>query len=115
MRKVKIPAGDPATPTPATPPLHRNRELIANRAISLETDVVLLDGFDEAIIGTAEIAGILHAVYDREKMVNCLLKHTPDASFEEVEEHLSYNTERAVSYIQTGAPIIVTPLDPWAN
>lgn len=110
MRKSR--SSQPSRATPQAPPLHVNRQLVADRAISLETDIVLLDGFDAAIIGTAEINGALCAVYDRDKMVACLMKEVgPSATFEEAEEHLSYNTERAISYITSGAPIIVSPLE----
>lgn len=91
---------------------HPHRAWVAEQAILAETDVTLLDGFDEAIIGVATVRSHLVVVYDRDKMLSVLTTRD-GGSLEEAEEHLSYNTERTVEYLGEGAPIIVSPYGPW--
>ena len=56
-----------------------------------------------AIIGIARDNS--HVVYSREKLIDCFMKAN-DWSYEEAEEWIEYNIERALPYWGEGAPKI---------
>jgi hypothetical protein len=51
-------------------------------------DLLTIDGFDEAILGVVERAGLLAVCYDRNKIINILMR---DMNQEEAWEYYEYN------------------------
>ena len=51
-------------------------------------DLLTLDGFDEAVIGVVERAGLLAVCYDRNKIISILMR---DMNQEEAWEYYEYN------------------------
>lgn len=77
----------------------RDREVFAE----MYPDTVLLDGFDNAIIG---ITYNEEVIYSFEEMCNILM--TRDGmSREEAEEYIDFNVEGTIRYIPAMAPIIM--------
>jgi len=75
----------------------------------LEKKVILMDGFDEALIGFSQrINEPLLAVYSWEKMVNVCVARD-GMSREEALEYIEYNCIGA--WIGNQTPIIVMPLE----
>ena len=74
-----------------------------------DQDTMLMDGFDEALIGFSQrINEPLLAVYSWEKMIDVCVKRDK-MSTEEAEEYINYNCIGAWFNDQT--PIIVMPLE----
>lgn len=72
-----------------------------------EEEMLLADGFDEALIGTARRTnGTLIAVYDREKCIEVLAR---DMSYDEAEEYFEFNVEGA--WLGDGTPIFIDTED----
>jgi len=70
----------------------------------MEHDILLADGFNEALIGTGERAGSVPvAVYDRKKCIGILQKQ--GMSIEEAEEYFDFNVSGA--YVGEQTPIFV--------
>ena len=65
--------------------------------------------YDNALIGVSNDG---RAVYDYEKMIECLMDKEGWTDEESV-EWIEYNTYRALPYMGTDAPIIVYPLAYW--
>lgn len=81
-----------------------NRELLAD----LEEDILLMDGFDDAIIGYSQrINDPTLAVYSWELMVKILMERD-GMSDEEAMEYIDYNCLGA--WVGERTPIIVLPL-----
>lgn len=80
------------------------REKIENAGYE---DIVIFDNpsFDDALIGVSTDD---RAVYDFEKMVECLMIED-DMSYEEAAEFIDFNTIRSLPYVG-GSPIIVYEL-----
>ena len=74
-------------------------------------DVMLCDGFEEALIG---IADQYHrkpiAIYDKEKIIEILAK---DMSYEDAAEYFDYNIFQAWAGEQT--PMFVSPMEEYDN
>ena len=70
-----------------------------------ETSIVLFEfpSYDDAFIG---LTLDNRAVYDYDKMVECLMKED-DISYEEAIEFIDYNTIRSLSYIGEKAPVVI--------
>jgi len=51
-------------------------------------DLLTIDGFDEAVIGVVERCGLLAVCYDRNKIINILMR---DMNAEEAWEYYEYN------------------------
>ena len=62
------------------------------------------EAFYPAIIGLAKDNS--HVAYSRERLVACFMKAN-DWSWEEAEEWIEYNIERALPYWGEGAPVIL--------
>ena len=62
--------------------------------------------YDDALIGVSEDG---RAIYDFDKMVDCLVDEEGWTD-EEAVEWIEYNTIRALPYFGEGAPIIMYPL-----
>lgn len=60
--------------------------------------------FYPAIIGLAKDNS--HVAYSREKLIKCFML-VNDWSYEEADEWVSYNTERALPYYGSTAPVIL--------
>lgn len=81
-----------------------NRELLAE----LEEDILLMDGFDDAIIGYSQrINDPTLAVYSWELMIKILMERD-GMSDEEAMEYIDYNCLGA--WVGERTPIIVLPL-----
>lgn len=59
--------------------------------------------YDDAFIG---LTLDNRAVYDYNKMIECLMKED-DISYEEAIEFIDYNTIRALPYIGEKAPVVI--------
>lgn len=78
-------------------------------------NIVLLHGMEAAMVGTTERDGVVVAVYESGRCIECLAegfrKDNPDRPDEEnyadAEDWFSYNTVRAIPYMGKGAPIII--------
>ena len=70
-----------------------------------ETSIVLFESpsYDDAFIG---LTLDNRAVYDYDKMIECLMKED-DISYEEAIEFIDYNTIRARPYIGEKAPVVI--------
>ena len=51
-------------------------------------DLLTLDGFDEAVLGVVERAGLLAVCYNRNKIINILMR---DMNYEEAMEYYEFN------------------------
>ena len=51
-------------------------------------DLLTIDGFDEAVIGVVERAGLLAVCYDRNKIIQILMR---DMNYEEAFEYYEFN------------------------
>jgi hypothetical protein len=68
-----------------------------------ECEALLIDGYDEALIGIGGAFNQLAAVYDRQKILDKLVSE--GLTVEEADEHISYNIEGA--FVGERTPIIV--------
>lgn len=81
------------------------REHLANT----HDDLLLLDGLDDAIIGTSQrINEPVLAVYSWEKIINILVERD-DMDFEDAVEFVDFNILGA--WVGENTPIVVMPLD----
>jgi hypothetical protein len=72
-------------------------------------DVLLMDGLDDAIIGTSQrINEPVLAVYSWEKIINILVERD-DMDFEDAVEFVDFNI--LGSWVGESTPIVVMPLD----
>jgi hypothetical protein len=79
----------------------------------IDPDIVMFEGFDDAIIGYAERAGLpVVALYDREKCIQILIEKDK-SSREDTEEYLDFNVVNA--YVGDHTPIFATFLEPEHN
>lgn len=66
----------------------------------MRSEVMLADGLDEAFVGLIrDWSGVIHAVYDQERVIDILIK---DMSSEEAEEYMAHNITCA--YVGKGTP-----------
>lgn len=70
-----------------------------------EASIILFENpsYDDAFIG---LTLDNRAVYDYDKMIECLMKED-DISYEEAIEFIDYNTIRALPYIGEKAPVVI--------
>lgn len=70
-----------------------------------EASIVLFESpsYDDAFIG---LTLDNRAVYDYDKMIECLMKED-DMSYEEAIEFIDYNSLRSLSYIGEKAPVVI--------
>lgn len=67
-------------------------------------DMLFADGFDEALIGTAETAAGTVALYDRAKVLSILMERD-GMTYEGALDFYGYNVLRALPYYGENAPI----------
>ena len=89
---------------------HPNRGRVQKIADMHEAEVILIDGHDDAIIGTGE-AGGLRVFYSIDRILKTLMKRD-GMTYEEASEFFSYNIERAFSNMSKGSPIFIEPIKP---
>lgn len=77
-------------------------EEILENCLHDDENVLLADGFEDAFLGIGRKFGDPHAVYDRDKCIEILMK---DMSLEEAEEYFSFNVEGA--YVGEQTPIFL--------
>lgn len=65
-------------------------------------DLLLAEGFDEALVGVASRGGVAVAVYDRAKCVEILAREMTE---EEAEEYFDFNV--AGAYVGIKTPVYV--------
>lgn len=83
------------------------REALDNYADDSGAELLLIDGFDEAIIGIATRHCCSTVVaYSREKCIEILAR---DMSLDEAEDYFSFNVEGA--YVGELTPVFVSRLD----
>jgi hypothetical protein len=70
-------------------------------------DLLTIDGFDEAVIGVVERAGLLAVCYDRSKILNILMR---DMNETEAVEYYEYNILGAYMGESTPVYLDVMPL-----
>lgn len=105
-----------------------------------EDYIMLLDGLEKALVGTAEVNGTVVAVYEEELCIKCIMDNygdkwyeglgysddeINDAGFMEAElyrsarEDYEYNTVRSLPYQHEHAPMIIkgfmVDVDRWEN
>ena len=71
----------------------------------IDEPVVMLDGFNNAFIGVTVSENNIRAVYDYDMMVNCLMEKDGMTDDEAV-DYISYNTIRAIPYMEQNSPIV---------
>jgi hypothetical protein len=85
------------------------REKISNYLNENGESVILMDGFDEALIGFSQrINEPLLAVYSWEKMIDLCIKRDK-MEYEEAVDYVQYNCISA--WIGDETPVIVMPLE----
>lgn len=89
---------------------HPNRARVQEIADGHEEAVILIDGHDDAIIGTGEAAG-LRVFYSIDRILKTLMKRD-GMTYEEASEFFSYNIERPFSNMSKGSPIFIEPIKP---
>ncbi len=93
--------------------IHRapTRDEIYKHLEAVGEDVLLMDGFDEAVIGFSQrINEPFLAVYSWEKMMDICMKRD-GMSWEDAEEYISFNCIGA--WVGDKTPIIVMPVLYW--
>lgn len=86
-----------------------NREEINQHLKNIGEKALLIDGFDEALIGFSQrVNEPLLAVYKWQRMVQ-ILKNRDKMSYEEAVEYIEYNCIGA--WIGPQTPIIVMPIE----
>ena len=76
-----------------------------DRLAELDPEILLADGFEDALIGYAERAcSDIVAVYDRNKCIECLIAE--GCSHEDAVEHFEFNV--VGSYVGEKTPIFIT-------
>jgi hypothetical protein len=85
------------------------RDKISEAFTEIDETVLLMDGFDEALIGFSErMNNPTLAVYSWEKMMSVCMERDGMTS-EQAEEYISFNCLGA--WVGEGTPIIVLPLE----
>lgn len=69
-----------------------------------EEGFVIIDGFDDAIIGVNTDSDPMKLVYSVPEMIECLMKQ--DMTLDEAIDFFEYNTRRSIPYVEN-APILV--------
>ena len=80
------------------------REAIEERAQNDETQVVLLDGMDEALMGVTGMCEDLKACYSEQKCLDILMEKQ-DMDLEEAREFFGFNIEPLAQ--MPGGPIFI--------
>ena len=87
------------------------RQEIIEIAEQHECQVPLLDpgiaDFDPALVGYAESAGGIRAIYDYDKCLQCLVEQNDGMTLEEAADTFGYDTERAICYMGVLHPLIL--------
>lgn len=78
----------------------------------LELDLLLADGFDEALVGFAEVNGETVVVYDYYKIVDILIERD-EMDPEDAKEYADFNVKGA--YVGPKTPIFMSPLAKKSN
>lgn len=81
---------------------HPLREAVAERAEHFDTTAVLMDGFEDAIIGTTMINHELRVIYSYDKMIDVLVIRD-QMTEDEASEFIEYNCQMAFD----GCPLIM--------
>ena len=82
--------------------IHRNREIVTDRAENLELPAILMDGFDDAIIGTIMMNDELRVIYSYDKMIDVLMVRD-GMTEDEASEFIGYNCQTSFD----GCPLIM--------
>lgn len=74
------------------------------KVMMMQNESMVFDNpdYEEAMIG---MTSSYRAVYDYDKMVECLVKE--DMTYEDAEEFISYNTLRSLPYAGDLGPIVI--------
>ena len=82
------------------------RDIVTDRAENLEVAAILMDGFDDAIIGTIVVDDQLRVVYSYLKMVDVLMVRD-GMTEDEASEFIGYNCQMSFD----NCPLIVDDID----
>ena len=72
-------------------------------AAECDAEVIFYDGLDDALVGLAERFNDIIAIYDRDKVIEILMRD--GATREEAEEHFGFNV--LGSYVGKGTPAFI--------
>jgi hypothetical protein len=82
-------------------------QAVIDEIAAIDENILVADGFEEALIGYAGVNGCTVALYDRDKCLSILVKR--DAmTYVEAEEFFEYNVEGA--YVGPNTPLFATIL-----
>jgi|TARA_R110000824_G_scaffold69726_3_gene179349 hypothetical protein len=73
----------------------------------VENNVMLLDGFDEALMGHIVLDDQFKAIYSEQRIIKVFMSGADPMTYEEAREFYDFNTVRTISYLGAGAPIIM--------
>ena len=73
----------------------------------VENNVMLLDGFDEALMGHIVLDDQFKAIYSEQRIIKAFMSGADPMTYEEAREFYEFNTVRTISYLGAGAPIIM--------
>ena len=73
----------------------------------VEGNVMLLDGFDEALMGHIVLDDQFKAIYSEQRIIKVFMSGADPMTYEEAVEFYEFNTVRSVSYQGAGAPLIM--------
>ena len=73
-----------------------------------DENFIIIDGFDDAIIGVNTDNTPMRLVYSVPEMVECLMKQ--EMTLDEAIDYFEYNTRRSIPYVEN-APILVDMFD----
>jgi hypothetical protein len=72
--------------------MHAKREWVEETAASRDEDVVVLDGYDGAILAVTEVQGAMVVVYDHEQLLEIAMEKE-GWSYEEALDWVGFNIE----------------------
>lgn len=82
------------------------REEIAEIAESNYVECILMDGYDNAIVGYTLDGDTMRAVYSHQLCVQCLMDDD-GMTYEDAEDYFQYNTIRSLPYLGDKAPMVI--------
>ena len=90
---------------------HPNRARVQEIAKFHGEGVILIDGHDDAIIGTGFIGGDLRVFYNSDKIIKTLMKESSSGmTHTDADEFFDFNIE-PLSNMQ-GGPVFIEPIKP---
>lgn len=88
--------------------IHPNRARVQEIAEFHGEEVILIDGHDDAIIGTGFIGGDLRVFYNSDKIIKTMKESSSGMTHTDADEFFDFNIE-PLSNMQ-GGPIFIEPI-----